>query len=72
VAKKIIMKLKDSTIEELGVILKEEFSISLKSKELKDFAYFLVSFYGTLLKFETPPTPSIDDFSTKGENKNGK
>lgn len=63
------MKLKQATIQELGAILKEEFNMKLKPRELRDFAYFLVSFFDTLLKFENPPTPSIDNPNVKDHDK---
>lgn len=66
------MKLKPKTINELGGILEKEFNIKLGEKVLNEFAYFLVSFFGTMVKFENPPIPSIDNNKTKTEDKEGK
>ena len=44
------MKLKDKTIEELGIILKEEFDYEPNKKELEEIAYSLVGYFGTLSK----------------------
>lgn len=63
------MKLKQSTIQELGVILKEEFNIKLGPKELTTFALFLVSSFDTMLKFESHPTPSIDNQMAKEQDR---
>ena len=66
------MKLKQSTVEELGVILKEEFGIGLTKDKLKEFAYFLVSFYGIMAKFESSPNPSIDHNKSREEDTDSK
>lgn len=65
------MKLQQETIQELGVILKEEFNIRLSKKELKEFAYFLVSFFSIMLKFESRPTPRIDNEKTTVHDEKG-
>jgi len=46
------MKLKKQTILELGKILNEEFSLTLKGKELERFAYCLVGYFDLLLKIQ--------------------
>ncbi len=63
------MKLKQSTVDELGVILEEEFNIRLTKDKLKEFAYFLVSFYRIMAKFESSPNPSIDQNKSREEDK---
>lgn len=45
-----IMKLQKSTIEELGIILNEEFGTELSPMDLERFAYSLVGYFGLLLK----------------------
>ena len=47
------MKLSKSTIQELGVILKEEFSLELNDKQLSKLAYVLVGFFSLIAKIET-------------------
>lgn len=44
------MKLKKETIKELGLILKEEFSLELNDKDLEKLAYCLVGYFDLLLK----------------------
>jgi hypothetical protein len=65
------MKLKQTTINELGLILKEEYGVRLRKKELFEFAYFLIEYFSTLSKmyqqqkFEHRPSSSIDKLGTK-------
>lgn len=47
------MKLSKPTIQELGVILKEEFKVDLSPTDLEKFAYALVGYFSLLLKAET-------------------
>lgn len=47
------MKLSKPTIQELGVILKEEFNLELSPTDLDKFAHSLVGYFGVLLKVET-------------------
>ena len=42
------MKLKNKTIQELKMILKEEFGLELKGKELETIAYSLVGYFNIL------------------------
>ncbi|HWY79440.1 MAG TPA: hypothetical protein VNW29_03720 [Candidatus Sulfotelmatobacter sp.] len=44
------MKLKKTTIEELGIILKEEYSLDLNNKDLEKLAYSLVGYFDLTLK----------------------
>ena len=44
------MQLKKNTIEELAVILKEEFNVELNKKDLEKLAYSLVGYFDYLLK----------------------
>jgi hypothetical protein len=46
------MKLKPETIKKLGVILKEEFNITLNSNDLEKLAYSLVGYFNLLQKIE--------------------
>ncbi len=66
------MKLRQETIVELGIILNEEFNLKLQPKELNDFAYYLVTFFDALLKFESTPTRSIDKEKLKVDDQEGK
>lgn len=45
-----LMKLKEATIEELKIILKEEFGYEPDRKELEKIAYSLVGYFDTLSK----------------------
>ena len=47
------MKLSKPTIQELGVILKEEFNLNLSAADLDKFAYSLIGYFSLLLKAET-------------------
>lgn len=47
------MKLSKPTIQELGVILNEEFKLNLSATDLEKFAYALVGYFSLLLKAET-------------------
>ena len=68
------MKLKESTIKELGLILKEEFGMKFKKKELVNLAYFFVEYFSILFKmtqerrFEHSPTTSIDKSKLKTDD----
>lgn len=42
------MKLKKKTIEELAIILKQEFGIEVRGKELESMAYSLVGYFNLL------------------------
>ena len=44
------MKLKQTTIEELGIILKEEFNLKLSKADLEKLAYALLGYFNILLK----------------------
>lgn len=44
------MELKKETIKELGIILKEEFNLTLKPTELEKLAYCLIGYFGVLQK----------------------
>lgn len=44
------MKLKQATIQELGLILKEEFNLELSKKDLEKLAYSLIGYFSILLK----------------------
>lgn len=44
------MKLKKETINELGAILKEEFGVSVKEKDLEKLAYTLTGFVSLLMR----------------------
>jgi hypothetical protein len=46
------VKLKKSTVEELGRILKEEFNHRLNKKDLEKLAYSLVGYFSLLEKVE--------------------
>lgn len=65
------MKLKQETINELGIILKDEFNLNLRNKELNRFAYFLIGYFDLLLKrsqFGNHPVSLIDKANRKIEN----
>lgn len=47
------MKLSEPTIQELGVILNEEFKLDLSPTDLEKFAFVLVGYFSLLLKAET-------------------
>ena len=49
-AERKMAKLKRETIQELGMILKEEFNYSLDEKELTNMAYGLVEYFDLLSK----------------------
>ena len=46
------MKLKKETIKELGLILKEEFNLTLPPSDLEKLAYCLVGYFNLLQKIE--------------------
>lgn len=46
------MKISKSLLEELGQILKEEFSLELSQKDLLRFANCLVGYFSLLIKIE--------------------
>lgn len=60
------MKLKKTTINELKEILKQEFNLSLTSKDLNKFAYSLIGLFDLLNrienrhKFENRTSEAID------------
>lgn len=66
------MKLSQSTIQELGIILKEEYNLKLNSKKLNEFAYFLINFFSAFQKFENHPIRSIDNDKSKVDYKKEK
>ena len=47
------MKLTNTTIDELGKILNEEFNLQLSPKDLTRLAYFIVGFFDVLIRIET-------------------
>ena len=73
------MKLSKPTIQELGIILKEEFKVDLASTDLEKFAYSLVGYFGLLfkakargsekVKFGNRSASRIDNEFQKGEDK---
>jgi len=73
------MQLKQSTIQELGRILKEEYGMELSKSDLEKFAYSLVGYFSILAKAETrekykakfgnSPASRIDNAFQKGEDK---
>lgn len=44
------IKLQQSIIEELGVILKEEFKLNLNNKDLEKLAYCILGYFEIVLK----------------------
>lgn len=47
------MKLKEKTIHELKMIMKEEFGKELKRKELEKFAHSMIGYFDLLLKIDS-------------------
>lgn len=44
------MKLKQTTIKELGIILKEEFNLELSDIDLEKLAYCILGYFEVVLK----------------------
>ena len=65
------MQLSKKTIEELRIILKEEFNLVLSERDLNKFGYSILGYFDILLKkseFGNHPASLIDKANLKGEN----
>lgn len=65
------MRLSKKTLDELKIIMKEEFGLSMSDSEVADFGGSLVGYFDLLLRkseFGNHPVSLIDKAKLKGEN----